>query len=493
MAYTLDPTKIQIVPEAGGFTIKIPGSAIGGAPDAPPPPQPPAPPVGQTAFKCGVTQTAPLPLIVPFGGSDLSVFGQASAASPVNVKFPSGAVYGVTGTGKDINGNPALTTAQNVAPSDAQWGTKFSVTTDPVSGGLPAQPPPTVPPTPLPPPAPPPSGGNPGKRSDALGCYFYPNPGTAEKNPTYDENYAQFVSEMGAKPRFINTFVDHSSNPVQPQQNQSQYWWSNPMRGNRYGLIPVCGVVSSNSWDGSVRESQMRDVAAGKYDKNYVNAVEIWRDAGFGEIYLRVDWEMNGTFMPWNWIDNSKQSLLNAGIAAFRHIHSCAQSVSGIKVWTEWNPCSQGYLWTGDDTALWVGDDLQNIIMALDIYSYTGWRFGGPDNRLKSWASDVNNRIQYWDHPGSFGLADHLAHAAKRNRPWALSETGVGYNQNGPDAGIDDDPAFPAYLAQRFDSAQTPCKHVNIWTLNTGDGQWDYLRGKKPQSAKAWRTAFGAG
>jgi hypothetical protein len=342
-----------------------------------------------------------------------------------------------------------------------------------------------------------------GSRSHVLGWYAFPNPGVREV-PSFPEEFDQFTKEMGVAPLFQNTFVDQSS-PT--QQDSSQYWWANPMkvepRTMPGKIVPVAGVVSSNSWNGTVREGQLRDIVSGKHDSHYRGAVQAWRDAGYPEICLRIDWEMNGTFMPWNWIDNRKQSLLDAGKASFRHISQLVKTVSGITVHVEWNPCSQKWCWTNDEN-LYPGDDVVDVI-ALDLYSFVGWNrdfrnwnadgtpTGSSSPDLKTWAANPNNRRHFWDYPGSFGLLDQLARAAAHNKPWSLCECGTGWNPTAPDAGITDDGEFPTYLAERFDGAKTPCRHINVWTLNTGDGNWDFLRGAKPKAAAAWRKSFGEG
>ncbi len=351
-----------------------------------------------------------------------------------------------------------------------------------------------------------------------------PNGNDPIANAQFEQEYNEFTQLMGARPGYMDGFVDYSLDPSQWAANASWTAWSWAMTGNNYvgpgsGIIPVIGVAmastsgTNGSWD-SV-DAFYRQIIAGTYDSDYAGIVKAWAAQGYTKMELRIGYEFNGNFMPWA-PGNSSSSTVNADfIAAWQHIASIvhtAGQADGITVQTVWNPNEMGYDPT-DPRALYPGNQYVDII-ATDVYSptypndLTNYTSTGSENGQSpdatTWAESITNREHWWEYPdanqwnptgtgGGWSLADTIAFAKQEGKPLAVAETGAG--GDGATLGPNDDPAFAQWLAGELKQAQAQgvtIQNVDIWATDQSDGDWGFLGGEKPQEAASWAANFGA-
>ncbi len=116
-----------------------------------------------------------------------------------------------------------------------------------------------------------------------LGFYSSnPNGSDAGANATFETNYDSFAGVMGARPQFMDSFVDFSQDPSQWAANAGWSAWSWAQTGNAYvgpgsGTTPVVGVPMASNADGwGNADTFYQQIAAGQYDADYAGIVDAW-------------------------------------------------------------------------------------------------------------------------------------------------------------------------------------------------------------------------
>lgn len=357
-----------------------------------------------------------------------------------------------------------------------------------------------------------------------LGMYVgTPNGNDPAAEQDFESQYNSFVQTMGgARPMFMNSFVDFGGDPSTWGASASWNAWSWAQSGNNYvgpgtGVTPVVGVpMSTNDGGWSNIDQFYQQIISGQYDADYKGIVDGWAQQGYNTIDLRLGYEFNGTFMPWSPYDTSSPNAEADFVTAWQHladvVHAAGRA-DGVTVNTVWNPNVMA--WTQTPTpSLYPGDQYVDIISA-DLYSHTwpadltDWASGGTtqDSSATQWASQAANRAHYWQYPDAsfwnptgtgsgWSLQNTIDFAKAHGKPVSLSETGAG--GDGAGLGPVDEPAFPQWLAGDLSNAQAegvPVAYVNIWDITMGDGDWLFSGpgAAKPQEAAAWGQYFGAG
>src|ERR1700761_8778470 len=119
-----------------------------------------------------------------------------------------------------------------------------------------------------------------------------PDGNSATNEATFQTQYNSFVQAMGgARPQFMNAFVDFSQDPSNWGANMSWTAWSWAQSGNSYvgpgsGTTPIVGVPmysTSGGWPGSGGEDPdafYQQIASGQYDADYKSLVDAWSQQG---------------------------------------------------------------------------------------------------------------------------------------------------------------------------------------------------------------------
>jgi hypothetical protein len=307
------------------------------------------------------------------------------------------------------------------------------------------------------------------------------------------------VRQLQRQPQFFGTFTDYSKDWKDWAANASWFAWSFNKSNRVAGMKPVIGVKLSTNAYWNRQNDAFREVISGKHDDVYRNVVIAWRDQGFKELRFRISYEFNGNFMPDNF--GKDKETLDLWKQAFAHVADVMHDVPGVRVLVVWNPANIN--WSGNSVvAAYPGDEYVDVISS-DIYSTLypnslfDWAKGPKAANVMEWAKTAANRIHFWDYPGAtewttygsgWGMVQALDFALQRNKPFAISETGVG----GDDVknGLSDDPEFPAYLADRlgnFVKRGGVVDHVIIWDYDASDGKWRFTDVPgKAATAAAW-------
>lgn len=348
-----------------------------------------------------------------------------------------------------------------------------------------------------------------------LGTYVgNPNGNDPAAEATFERQFNSFVAAMGAKPQFMDGFVDPSQDPSQWASNASWTAWSwasSPVVGT--SITPVIGVpmAANNSWNN--QDQFFHGIISGKYDADYKGVIDAWAQNGYKTVYFRLGYEMDGSFMPW-FMGNDAQTQAD-WVAAFQHLSTLMKQqglADGVNVKIVWNPTDIN--WTSANVAsLYPGDQYVDVV-GTDVYSpqypldLTNWAVGGTTQSatFAEWAASAVNREHFWTYPSAnywspngqtgvgWSVQDTINLALAHQKPIGIAETGAG--GNGTTNGPVDDPAFPAWLAGELSQAGAPqIAFVNIWDAALSDGNWDFTSpaASKPNEAAAWAKYFGAG
>lgn len=284
-------------------------------------------------------------------------------------------------------------------------------------------------------------------------------------------------------------------------------------------MTPVIAIPLNSTASGALTPQQsFQAFAAGQYDSVLQGIVKTWVDAGFTNLVFRPGWEMNlpGT----NYAGDSPQSQAD-WVSAFQHVYTVlhqAAAADGANVQVVWNPSTTNYSNAEATTNLYPGNAYVDVIGAdayANIYPYSDggpgaayhdWSTGAEDTTVAQFIADPVNRTHYWSNPaatewsldGSGGHSQSLdsliQFAEAQGKPFAIPETGAGNSNGGQD--VNDDAAFPQWLAQQLTAAQAAgetISFVNLWDNNGGGNyEFSYASDGKPAEATAWAQYFGA-
>lgn len=347
-----------------------------------------------------------------------------------------------------------------------------------------------------------------------LGFYSSnPNGSDAGANATFETNYDSFTNAMGARPQFMDSFVDFSQDPSQWASNAGWSAWSWAQTGSAYvgpgsGTTPVVGVpMASSVGDWGNVDTFYQQIVAGQYDADYAGIVDAWAGQGYKTIDLRLGYEFDGNFMPWG-PGNSSSPTTNADfVKAWQHLADVVHA-EGIKqhvtVNTVWNPADINYsstdvmsLYPGSHYVDIIGTDSYSPEYALDNTNWKTANSGGivSTSGTPSAAQQAINNAHYWTYSNAsqynvegqagtgWSMQQAIELAKETGKPLGIAETGTAQ-----------DPNFANWLAQELSQPGAPqVAFVNIWSTDQSDGKWGFINGENTAVAQAWDQAFGAG
>ena len=347
-----------------------------------------------------------------------------------------------------------------------------------------------------------------------LGFYSSnPNGSDAAANATFETNYDSFTSVMGARPQFMDSFVDFGQDPSQWASNAGWTAWSWAQTGSAYvgpgsGTTPVVGVpMASNAGGWANADTFYQQIVAGQYDADYAGIVDAWAGAGYKTMDLRLGYEFDGNFMPWG-PGNSSSPAANADfVKAWQHLADLVHA-EGVKdqvtVNTVWNPADINYsgadvmsLYPGSRYVDIIGTDSYSPEYALDTTNWASAVGGGivSTSGTPSPAQQAINNAHYWTYSNAsqynvegqagtgWSIQQAIELAKETGKPLGVAETGTAQ-----------DPKFATWLAQELSQPGAPqVAFVNIWSTDQGDGAWGFINGENPAVGQAWSQAFGAG
>jgi hypothetical protein len=215
------------------------------------------------------------------------------------------------------------------------------------------------------------------------------------------------------------------------------------------------------------RSASLAQGAAGKFDALFERYARILVDYGYGDAIIRLGWEFNGHWYPWeSGVDPQ------SWIAYWRRIVKLMRATPGASFKFDWNPAGG---WTKHRAEqVYPGDEYVDII-GLDYYNNSPRPGGSPEENWK---------LRWY---GPHGLKWHRDFARAHHKPMSFPEWGTGTRNDG--SGGEDDPHFVEQMAQWIQSNDV-LYHI----------YWDYpdkvydstlSNGKRPKSAAVFRRYYG--
>lgn len=232
-------------------------------------------------------------------------------------------------------------------------------------------------------------------------------------------------------------------------------------------------------------------LASGTDNSYFVNAAKVLVGAGQGSAYIRLGWEFNGTWFPWNVCNSTGAADFVKG---FQNIVTSMRSVPGANFKFIWNPDDS----TGDCGVklenFYPGDAYVNVV-ALDAYDTLGvsstpqQRWNGLLNgtNVNNWAPVAPNAINGQAFTG-YGLSWLAAFAKEHSKQVGIPEWGL-WNDGSSDSSGDD----TYYINQ-----------MSEWIKQNASGPTDYWNygssaltipgessGNSPNATAAFKSDFG--
>jgi hypothetical protein len=182
--------------------------------------------------------------------------------------------------------------------------------------------------------------------------------------------------------------------------------------------VPIIPTDSSGTPVGTVAQG-----AAGSFNLSYIELAQTLVSEGLSNAYLRLGWEFDGSWMPWNATTPSAEASY---AAYFRQIVTAMRSVSGEEFRFVWNPDAGAFTQSGYSVAAAYPGNAYVDVIGLDAYDQS-WAV--PQTPANAWSSTTLP-----------SLTAAQQFASSNGKPLAFSEWGVTIRSDGH--GLGDDPYF---------------------------------------------------
>ena len=216
-----------------------------------------------------------------------------------------------------------------------------------------------------------------------------------------------------------------------------------------------------------VTDGSLSSAAAGAYDDQFAQLGATMVANGEGNAFLRLGWEFNGNWYPWN-----ANTAPDAFKAAFRHVAGVLRAVPGSHFSIVWNPSMGSGTVPADQ--LWPGDDVVDLI-GLDVYNQS-WRPQDTDPAVR-WQGHLTD---------NYGLNWVSAFAAAHNKRIIIPEWATGTRPDGH--GWGDDPTFIHNMAAWMRANNVV--YQAYWDFTAADFDGTMSAGKFPQTLAAYTAEF---
>lgn len=257
--------------------------------------------------------------------------------------------------------------------------------------------------------------------------------------------------------------------------------WSRWVRA-QYGRNLSLGVPLLPSSGGS-----LANCAAGQYDVYWRNLANNLAYYGLHWAYLRLGWEMDGTWYAWSAAPGSGKEASFAG--CFRRVVQVMRQAQPANQWkfvlgTAMSWQSATYL-----NAVWPGDSYVDVV-AIDLYDQSWATNTYPYPSTCDASCRLTRQQNAWNDYSSklYALRDF---AVAHGKQMAFPEWGVGIRPDGH-AGGDN----PYYIRKMYDFIQDPNNYVayySYWDVQASDFDAQLSGSTKfPDSAALFKQLFGA-
>jgi hypothetical protein len=247
-------------------------------------------------------------------------------------------------------------------------------------------------------------------------------------------------------------------------------WLLGPYQGSGLTLSLGVPIIPTNSSGTAV--ATLATGATGFYNPSYVTLAQTLVAAGEANAYLRLGWEFDGGWMPWNATTPSAEA---AYAAYFDQIVTAMRSVPGAAFRFVWNPDAGAFTQSGYNVALAYPGSAFVDVIGLDAYD-------------QSWASPQTPATA-WSQTTLPTLVAAEKFAAAQGKPLAFTEWGVSVRSDGH--GLGDDPLFISNMAAWMHNPANNVAFETYFDANSGGVNSDLTGGGFPNALAAFAAALG--
>jgi hypothetical protein len=247
-------------------------------------------------------------------------------------------------------------------------------------------------------------------------------------------------------------------------------WLLSPYQGSGLTLslgVPIIPTNSSGTPSGTLATG-----ATGFYNSAYVTLAQTLVAGGQADAYLRLGWEFDGGWMPWN----ATTPTAEASYAAyFDQIVTAMRSVPGAAFRFVWNPDAGAFTQFGYNVALAYPGNAFVDVIGLDAYDQT---WASPQTPATAWSQTTLP---------SLVAAQHFA--AAQAKPLAFTEWGVAVRSDGH--GLGDDPLFVSNMAAWMHNPANNVAFETYFDADSGGVNSDLTGGSFPHALAAFKSSLG--
>jgi hypothetical protein len=247
-------------------------------------------------------------------------------------------------------------------------------------------------------------------------------------------------------------------------------WFLTPFKGSGYTLslgVPIIPTNSSGTAVGTLAQG-----ASGAFNSYYVTLAQSLVAGGQSNAYLRLGWEFDGNWMPWQATTASAEASF---ATYFQQIVTAMRSVSGEQFRFEWNPDAGAFTQSGYSVAAAYPGNAYVDVIGLDAYDQS---WATPQTPTNAWTSTTLPTLV---------AAQQFASA--HGKPLAFPEWGVTIRSDGH--GLGDDPYYVNQMVSWMENSSNDVAYEAYFDAAISGVNADITGGSFPNSLAAFTADLG--
>jgi beta-mannanase len=212
--------------------------------------------------------------------------------------------------------------------------------------------------------------------------------------------------------------------------------------------------------------------ATGAFNSYFVTLAQTLVAGGQSNAYLRLGWEFDGSWMPWEATTPSTEASF---ATYFQQIVTAMRSVPGEKFRFEWNPDAGAFTESGYSVAAAYPGNAYVDVIGLDAYDQS---WATPQTPTNSWSTTALPALV---------VAQQFASA--HGKPLAFAEWGVTIRSDGH--GLGDDPNYVNQMVSWMENPSNDVAYEAYFDAAVSGVNADITGGSFPKSLAAFSADLG--
>ena len=248
-------------------------------------------------------------------------------------------------------------------------------------------------------------------------------------------------------------------------------WLLGPWEGSGYTLSLEIPIIPTNSSGTAV--ATLAQGATGAFNSYYVTLAQTLISPGDLNAYLRLGWEFDGSWMPWN----ATTPAAEASYASyFQQIVTAMRSISGAAFRFVWNPDAGAFTESGYSVAAAYPGNAYVDVIGLDTYDQS---WATPPTAANAWSSTTLP-----------SLTAAQEYASAHGKPVAFTEWGLSIRSDGH--GLGDDPYYIDHMVSWMQTASNDVAFESYFDCNAGGVNSLMTGGLFPNGLAAFSSELGS-